>query len=306
MNLFYAERRPYPENFEDELKKLGLNVFLGSEKEAFEHPEIIDLMIGSRYFMKHEYASFSNLKFLQLNSAGYDRIPIEQLKERGVTICNARGVYGAPIAEWVVMQWLVALKQTHEVWMNQQDKQWKHRNVREAQGDKILILGTGDIASEITQRMKSFGVIIAGANTDGRKIDGFDFTYPLSLLGEYIADYDCVIITLPLNETTHRLIDEEMLSRMKPTAGIINIGRGGIIVEDALVNALNQQQIAYAALDVFAIEPLPTESKLWNALHCVVSPHISYSGQFTKERLAKLTIENLTNFIEGKETKHRL
>lgn len=306
MNLFFAERRPYPENFEVELEKLGLNVYLGSEKETFEHPEIIDLMIGSRYFMKQEYETFSKLKFLQLNSAGYDKIPIEQLKAMGVTICNARGVYGAPIAEWVVMQWLMALKQTREVWTNQQDKQWKHRNVREAQGDKILILGTGDIASEIAQRMKPFGVEISGVNTDGRGIDGFDLTYPLNQLREYISDYDCVIITLPLNESTRNLIDEDMLTRMKPTAGIINIGRGGIIVEDALVNSLNQQQIAYAALDVFATEPLPTESKLWDALHCVVSPHISYSGQFTKERLAKLTIENLTNFIEGKETKHRL
>lgn len=306
MNLFFAERRPYPENFEEELRKLGLNVFMGSEKEAFAQPEIIDLMIGSRYFMKQEYASFSNLKFLQLNSAGYDKIPIEQLKAMGVTICNARGVYGAPIAEWVVMQWLMALKQTREVWTNQQDKQWKHRNVREAQGDKILILGTGDIASEVAKRMKPFGVEITGTNTDGRKIDGFDFTYPLNRLDEYIADYDCVIITLPLNESTRNLIDENMLARMKPSAGIINIGRGGIIVEDALVSALNAQRIAYAALDVFAIEPLPIESKLWDALHCVVSPHISYSGQFTKERLAKLTIENLTNFLEGKETRHRL
>ena len=305
MKLFYSDARPYPVGFEEELKKLGFEVLLPTQ-EPLEHPESIDLMIGSRYFMKQEYASFSNLKFLQLNSAGYDKIPIEQLKAMGVTICNARGVYGAPIAEWVVMLSLIHISQGIVRYRMQTAKSWKSRSVKEAQDQEILILGTGDIANEIAKRMRPFNVKITGVNRDGRNVENFDATFALKELKDRISDYDCVILTLPLNPESKNLFHRELIDAMKPGATLINIGRGGIIDENALASALNEGRIGYSSLDVFEVEPLPQESPLWDAKNSVVSPHISYSGQYSKERLAKLTLRNLEKFIHKQETENRL
>ncbi|OGS53547.1 MAG: hypothetical protein A2Y20_01705 [Firmicutes bacterium GWF2_51_9] len=305
MKLFYSDARPYPAGFEDELKMLGFDV-VSPTQNPLDHPESIDLMIGSNYFVTHDPAPFVNLTFLQLNSAGYDKIPVSKLKDMGVVVCNARGVYGQPIAEWVVMHWLIALKQAIEVYRMQTAKSWKNRSVKEAQDQEILILGTGDIANEIAKRMCPFNVKITGVNRDGRSVPNFDTTFALKELKDRISDYDCVILTLPLNQDSRNLFCSSMIDAMKPGATLINIGRGGILDEVALARALNEGRIGYSALDVFEVEPLPPESPLWDAKNSVVSPHISYSGQYSKERLAKLTLRNLDKFIHQKETENRL
>ncbi|HBZ41840.1 MAG TPA: hypothetical protein DEO50_08160 [Erysipelotrichaceae bacterium] len=305
MKLFYSDARPYPAGFEDELKMLGFDV-VSPTQNPLDHPESIDLMIGSNYFVTHDPAPFVNLTFLQLNSAGYDKIPVSKLKDMGVVVCNARGVYGQPIAEWVVMHWLISLKQAIEVYRMQTAKSWKNRSVKEAQDQEILILGTGDIANEIAKRMCPFNVKITGVNRDGRSVPNFDTTFALKELKDRISDYDCVILTLPLNQDSRNLFCSSMIDAMKPGATLINIGRGGILDEVALARALNEGRIGYSALDVFEVEPLPPESPLWDAKNSVVSPHISYSGQYSKERLAKLTLRNLDKFIHQKETENRL
>jgi phosphoglycerate dehydrogenase-like enzyme len=305
MKLFYSDARPYPVGFEDELKKRGFDVVVPTQT-PLDHPESIELMIGSNYFVTHDPAPFVNLAFLQLNSAGYDKIPVAKLKDMGVVVCNARGVYGQPIAEWVVMHWLISLKQAIEVYRMQTSKAWKNRSVKEAQDQEILILGTGDIASEIAKRMRPFNVKITGVNRDGRSVENFDATFALKELKDRISNYDCVILTLPLNPESKNLFHQGLIDAMKPGATLINIGRGGIIDESALANALNEGRIGYSALDVFETEPLPQESPLWDAKNSVVSPHISYSGQYSKERLATLTLRNLEKFIHKQETENRL
>ncbi len=306
MNLFFADTRPYPVGFEEDLKKLGLTVYTHKEDTPFSQPEIIDLMIGTKYFTKHACEPFKKLRFLQFNSAGYDRVPVDQLKAMGVTIANARGVYSEPIAEWVIMQWLVAMKMTHAVYRNQAVKEWKFFAAKEARGEEVLLVGTGDIAKEIAKRMRPFNVRITGVNTDGRKMEGFDSNFAISELISKVGYYDTVILTLPLNETTANLFDARMINAMKPGAGILNIGRGGIVDEQALADALNQSRLGYSAFDVFAIEPLPQDSPLWIAKNSIVSPHISYSGQFTKDRLAKLTLRNLEKYIQGKDVDNKV
>jgi phosphoglycerate dehydrogenase-like enzyme len=306
MNLFFADTRPYPVGFEEELQKLGHTVYLHKENTPFPEPQIIDLMIGTKYFAKFDCEPFKNLRFLQLNSAGYDRVPIDKLKRKGIVIANARGVYSDPIAEWVLMQWLVAMKMTFAVHLNQKVKEWKYFAAREAKGEEVLIVGTGDIAKEIAKRMHPFNVHITGVNTNGRKIEGFDTTIAISELSDKIGNYDTVILTLPLNETTAHLFDAKMIAAMKTGAGILNIGRGGIVDENALAESLNKGHLGYSAFDVFEIEPLPQDSPLWTAKNSIVSPHISYSGQFTKDRLAKLTLRNLEKFIQGKEVENKV
>lgn len=304
MNLFFADPRPYPVGFEEALQKLGYTVYLHKENTPFPQPEIIDLMIGTKYFAKFDCEPFTKLRFLQLNSAGYDRVPIAKLKGLGITIANARGVYSDPIAEWVVMQWLVAMKMTHAVYQNQKLKEWKYFGAKEAKGAEVLIVGTGDIAHEIAKRLRPFHVRISGVNTNGRKIEGFDDTFSISELQERIGHYDTVMLTLPFNEATKNMFDAEMIAAMKPGAGILNIGRGGVVDENALAEALNQGRLGYSAFDVFEVEPLPQDSPLWTAQNSIVSPHISYSGQFTKQRLAELTLCNLTKFSQGKDVEN--
>lgn len=281
------------------LEQAGLNVVMLSDpKETYDSPEIIDIVIGGSYFIHHDSALFTQLKWVQINSAGYDRIPVEKLRKQGILLSNARGVYSAPIAEWIVLQLLTIMKEAHFFYENQKTTQWKRRtDLREFEAQHILIIGTGSIAYETAIRLKPFGVTITGVNRNGHPVAGFDTTVSMDEITDVISTADAVIITLPLNDQTKNLFDKQMIAHMKQGSILLNIGRGGVVNEKDLCESLMDHHLGHAAFDVFEHEPLPSDSPLWNCENLILTPHNCFSGNHTSERLAQLIERNVKHFL---------
>lgn len=298
-NVLLVSDTANPLLLKSRLEQAGLNVVMLSDpKETYDSPEIIDIVIGGSYFIHHDPVLFTQLKWVQINSAGYDRIPVDRLRKQGILLSNARGVYSAPIAEWIILQLLTFMKEAHFFYENQKTTHWKRRtDLREFEAQHILIIGTGSIAYETAIRLKPFGVMITGVNRNGHSAEGFDTTISMDEITGVISTADAVIITLPLNDQTKNLFDKQMIAQMKKGSILLNIGRGGVVNEADLCESLKNHHLGHAALDVFEHEPLPSGSPLWNCENLILTPHNCFSGNHTAERLAQLIERNTNHFL---------
>ena len=285
------------------VKDLGYEVALFDPKDLSTIDCSIEIIVESGLIKKMDLEKFNNLKYIFLTSTGVDYLDLDYIiNERNVTITNAHGTYGPPIAEWVLYNILQLEKFDRLNLENQRNKKWSPRKFSgQLYNKKALILGTGAIAKETAKRLKAFDVETIGYNTSGRSVEHFDEVVNREKLFEILQDMDYVISTLPGTEKTENFIDEDFISKMNKDALIINISRGMVIDEKALIKALKEEKIRGAALDVFEVEPLPESSPLWEMENVYIFPHISYSSEDWEERMLSAAMDNLKNLKEGKE-----
>lgn len=296
MKLLVTELFTLPTDVKERLANMGIEAdYTDGTTEI--HPENYDVVYGQRPFKDVAYDLFTKLKFIQLSSAGIDHLPVNDWLKDKVQIANAKGVYSAPIAEMIVLNILMSLKQMPLFMAQQRESLWKKHDLRELGFQKVLFLGTGSIAVETALRLKPFGALLIGLNTDGRSIDSFNVTGKLSDLNDYLRSGDVVVNTLPYTPSTHHLMNEAFFAALKPQATFINIGRGKSVDEAALLKALDTDQLSYAYLDVFEEEPLAPSSPLWNHPKVVITPHNSGSGHLMTERNYTLLINNLQHYL---------
>lgn len=301
MNLLLTGCFKYTEEQIQLLHSLGYTIyFMQQEKEALPLPASeIDATVCNGLFLSHNINEFSRLKFIQLTSAGFDRVPIETIKERKIELHNARGVYSIPMAEWVIFRVLEHYKQGSFFRNEQNAVQWnKHRGLRELANTYVAIVGAGNVGKEVAKRFQAFGAEITGFDIHDNKTEGFNHMFLIKHLREYISKYDIIVVTAPLLPSTKGLINREILLAMKKNATLINISRGGLIDEQSMCDVLTKRQDLYAALDVFETEPLPADSPLWKLKNTAISPHNSFVGDGNNERMFNLSYNNLKVFIE--------
>ena len=236
---------------------------------------------------------------IQLTSAGFDRVPVEKIKECGIELYNARGVYSTPMAEWAVFRVLEHYKQGWFFCKEQEAGRWtKHRGLREVAGIKVAVVGAGNVGMEVAKRFQAFGAETTGFDIHTNETIGFDHMALTETFGERVCEYDIVVITAPLLPSTRGLISREVLLAMKQDAILVNIARGGLIDEQALCEVLTERKDLFAALDVFETEPLVEKSPLWRMDNVAISPHNSFVSNGNNARMFKVMYENLKNFIE--------
>ena len=243
------------------------------------------------------------LEWVQVMSAGVDRFLDNHFRNSPVTLTNVSGIHATPIGEFVMEQMLMFAKNAAFCFELKQKKQWQHYAPTVLRGKTVGIVGLGNIGREVARLSKAFGMrVVATRRSTPRtqRTRNVDLMLPRQELPRLLTESDYVVITLPYTRTTHNLFGEVELKAMKPSAYLINIGRGGIINEDALARALGENWIAGAGLDVFATEPLPPDSKLWELPNLLFSPHVSgdmedYVGQATD-----VFCKNLRRYLEGK------
>lgn len=277
-----------------ELEALGHAVrFLQWEQDALPcEPAWVEGVIGNGLFQYHPLDSFENLKYIQLTSAGFDRVPREELRARGIEIHNARGVYSVPMAEFAVAGVLQLYKQSRFFYENQKTHRWeKHRGLLELSGKTVMILGCGDVGTECARRFHAFGCTVHGLNRTPGENPAFDAVRPLSCLDALLPQADIVLLTLALSEETRHILDAARLALLKSGAVLVNIARGALIDTEALIAAL--PRLTGAVLDVFEEEPLAESSPLWDAENVILTPHNSFAGEGNGERLNMLILENL-------------
>ena len=256
-------------------------------------PEWVEGIIGNGIFLFHPIEEFVNLHYIQLTSAGYDRVPMDYVKEHKIQIYNARGVYSVPMAEFAVAGVLALYKRLPGFLESQRNHEWqKRRDLLELSGKKVLVVGFGSVGKECAKRFRAFGTMILAADIQKPEM-GFDVFYSMEHLPEVLARADIVVLTLPLTEMTKGMFDEQFLSVCNPGAILVNISRGAIVKEQALVEALRKGTLSGAVLDVFETEPLPADSPLWDIPNVIITPHNSFKGDQSGIRLRNLILKNL-------------
>lgn len=269
-------------------------VFMQQEREALPvEPAWVEGMICNGLFLHHDMGLFPNLRFIQLTSAGFDRVPMDEVNRRGIRICNARGVYGIPMAEFAVSGVLQLYKQSRYFTENQKSHGWnKHRDLAELWGKQVAIVGCGNIGQECAKRFAAFDCRVVGVDIFEGELPNISKIYHISRLPEVLPDSDVVVLTLPLTEQTKHLFGADTFAAMKQGAVIVNIARGGVVDTQALIHAL-QTRLGGAVLDVFEEEPLNPENPLWDMDNAIVTPHNSFVGEGNSQRLADVILSNL-------------
>lgn len=300
MNLLLTGCFNYSEQQLGALQSLGYSVyFLQQEKDPLPiSASEVDATVCNGLFLSHNIDDFSKLKFIQLTSAGFDRVPVDNIKKKNIQLYNARGVYSTPMAEWALFRVLEFYKQGFFFKQEQNAKRWtKHRGLREIAGTKVAVVGAGNVGQEVAKRFQAMGADTSGFDIHTNQTPFFDHMYLTENLGEYVKYFDIVIITAPLLPSTKGIISRSVLSSMKEGAVLVNIARGGLIDESALCDVLAQRKDIYAALDVFEEEPLSKDSKLWEYENVAISPHNSFVSNGNSARMFDLMYSNLKAFI---------
>ncbi len=263
-----------------------------------------------------------HLKWIQFQSAGVDsslKNPIFDAQE--ITITTMSGIIAGQIAEYTLMMMLsldqkLPLMLSHQKehhWPDPKEK-WQVLTPKELRHSTVGILGYGSIGREVARLVKPFGAKVLAAKRDvmhpedtGYTLPGtgdpegkyFDRLYPIEALHSLLRACDFVVVALPLTDATRHILNEAAFGAMKESAYLINVGRGELIDEKALIQALKTRQIAGAALDVFEQEPLPNDSPLWDLDNLMISPHVSGVSRYLHADTLELFIENLERYLSG-------
>ncbi|MBR6601885.1 MAG: hypothetical protein IKK87_08600 [Bacteroidaceae bacterium] len=300
MNLLLTGCFKYSEEQMQKLNSLGFSVyFMQQEKEDLPlAADEVDAVVCNGLFLTHDIGKFQRLSFIQLTSVGLDRVPVDKIKERGIELHNARGVYSVPMAEWAVFRILEHCKQGGFFRKEQKNCCWtKHRGLRELAGSKIAVVGAGNVGQEVAKRFVPFGVKITGFDIHKNETVGFEEMDLTENFRARVSEFDVIVLTAPLLPSTRGLINRDVLMNMKQNAMIVNIARGGLIDEKAMCEVLNIRQDLFAALDVFETEPLDETNPLWTMNNVAVSPHNSFVGNGNNKRMFDLMYLNLKRFI---------
>lgn len=277
------------------LLSLGHNtVFLQNENDELPcEYSWVEGVICNSLFLSHNIELFSNLRYIQLTSAGYDRIPVDYIKAKGLRIHNARGVYDIPIAEMALTGVLCLYKRVEAFFENKSKHLWeKYRYLPEIYGKNVVVIGCGSIGTECAKRFKSLSSYVIGVDIIKIENSVYDAVYTLENIEQALGSADVIIVTLPLTEQTKWFFDSRRFNCMKPGAVFVNVSRGSVVKTDDLMCAL-KSRLGGAVLDVFETEPLPEDSPLWNMDNVFITPHNSFSGEGNEKRLSDLIFSNL-------------
>ena len=294
MNLLVTGAWSDGKNCIAELEAMGHTVtFMQYEKDELPCSyEWVEGVICNGLFLTHPIEKFTNLRYIQLTSAGFDRVNMDYVKSHGIEIHNARGVYSIPMAEFALCGVLQLYKQAAFFRENQRKHLWeKHRDLLELEGKKVLIVGCGSVGNECAKRFNAFDCKVTGIDLIPREDCLYSEMLPLDKLDNALKQADIVVLTLPLTEQTKYLIDNSKLSLMKDGATLVNIARGAIVNTDALLNHIDR--FTGVVLDVFEEEPLNENSPLWDKQNIILTPHNSFVGEGNGERLKEIIVENL-------------
>lgn len=247
----------------------------------------------------------TNLKWLHTFSAGVDNPFFKQLQERGVRLSNSTGATASPIAQTAIL-YMLALSRNVRAWIQHQDaREWQRHEFTELDGARLAVIGMGPIGSEIARLGVALNMEVEAIRrtpTGSEPCPAFGFDE----LDNVLSRADWVAVALPLTDDTHNLFTSARLSRMKPGAHFINVGRGELVDEPALIAHLNSGHIAGAGLDVFATEPLPTDSPLWTMPNVIITPHSSGASPKSALRAEKIFVENFRQFVNGQPLRNEV
>jgi D-2-hydroxyacid dehydrogenase (NADP+) len=260
-------------------------------------PEASVLMAKAHYVSAALVAAMPKLSWIQALTTGVDSLQELELPP-SVTITTARGIHGPQMSELALLYMMCLYRDMPRMMMNQRHAIWQRWGQRLLLGRTVVIVGVGSISETLAAHCKTFGLRVIGV-TRRREVAGFDELYPRERLREAAARADFLVLLMPYTPESHHMIDAAVLAALPNSAYVINIARGRVIDEAALIAALRTGGIAGAALDVFDTEPLPKTSPLWSFDNVIVTPRIGGMSDIYAEQILPLLLHNLRAFLAG-------
>lgn len=244
------------------------------------------------------------LRWVQATSAGAgEQVRAAALSSpelERVRITSASGIHAGPLAEFTLFGMLAFAKDLPRLRRDQEARHWDHYPTQELSGRTVLVLGVGGIGLEVARLAKAFGMTVLGVKRVPDAAPYVDEMYDMSALPELTPRADAVVSTLPATEQTIGLLSRDVLATLRRDCVVVNIGRGAVLDEDALADALAAGRLGGAALDVFTTEPLPTDSPLWKLDNVIMAPHTAALSVAENRRIVSLFIDNLRRYLLGK------
>ena len=276
---------------------------VGNDPEALSALDVCVTLAYDESFLEGE------LRWVHSVQAGVDRFPFEAFREQGIALTSSEGIHGDVVGETVMGYLLAVARGLHRYRDAQRESRWTERDWRRLKtlrGDRVCVVGLGTLGQGVVRRAEAFGMEVVGVKRTPTPVDGVSQVYPSAELEAAIEGSNFVVLCVPLTDGTKGLIGSDELVAMAEDAYLVNVSRGGVIDEQALIEALESGRIAGAALDVFETEPLPRESPLWEMDEVIVTPHIAGAHEEYADRVSELVRENFRRQEAGESLVNRV
>jgi D-2-hydroxyacid dehydrogenase (NADP+) len=245
-------------------------------------------------------AAAPKLRWIQTMTTGTDALERARTLRRDIVVTNMRGIHGPQMSEMAFLYMLSLARRFPRMLDNQRNRRWQRWDQVRLAGKTVLIVGTGLVAAALAPRCKAFGMTVLGVSRTPRALDAFDRVAGYAQIKDLAAQADFLVLVAPHSQVTHHLVNAELLAAMKPTAFVINLARGSLCDEAALIDALESKRIAGAGLDVFNTEPLPAGHPMWGMDNVIITPHISGSSDDNLALQWPIIETNMRCFLDGR------
>ena len=295
---------PNPEAFSDQLSPLfpEVNFSVGSSRDDFSNniTEYDVLFAFSDFLSPDSFKQSNKIRWVQSLGAGLDGMIDSPYLNKSVIFTSMRGIHGPQVSELIFMLMLSLSRNYSRAMLNQLNRVWERWPGKSLKNKTIGLLGVGSISEAVAKRCKAFDMRVVGITSKQRKLNNFDEIVPRIELIPVAKELDYLVVLVPLTDQTRGIVNENVLLAMKPTAYLINVARGGVVDEKALIVALKNGDIAGAGLDVFEHEPLPESSSLWSQKNLILTPHLGGMVDGYVEQAKPLLTHNIKAFLDGK------
>jgi phosphoglycerate dehydrogenase-like enzyme len=275
--------------------------------DLVDHHSKVDPYIGSAdilltfgaHMADHVLEKGKKLRWIQALGTGVDGIVDRPPFREEVLVTNMHGLHGDSVPEAAIMLMLALARDLPRAIRQRNARKWERYPSQLLKGKTVGIFGVGAIARSLAPKCKSFGMRVVGITSSVRSMDGFDRMVHRDEIGAAVRELDFLVLLTPYTAETRGIVGEKVIGAMKPSAFLVNLARGGIVDEEALVGALRDKRLAGAALDVFATEPLPEDHPFWSMDNVIVTPHLGgFHDQYAEEALPTV-VENFRKFLAG-------
>jgi phosphoglycerate dehydrogenase-like enzyme len=292
-------RRRYAEGIRAAFPEITVNV-VDHNSKVDPYIGTADILVTFGPMMKDAvFGAAPRLKWVQALGTGTDGIADQPSLGKEVIITNMHGFHGPPVAEAALTGMLALARGTPRAIRSQLDRKWDRFPARTLNESTVVIYGVGDIACYLAPLCKAFGMRVIGVSSAPREVPGFDLVVGRDQLTRVVGEADHLVLLTPYTPATRHSVNAEVFAAMKCGAMLVNVARGGVVDEQALVAALESGQVGGAALDVFSSEPLPTDHPFWAMPNVIITPH--QGGFFDRypDHALPVLCENLKHFLAG-------
>ncbi len=300
--MYVLAAMPEAEEYRKELRSKFPDIpiyAVATHEEIGHHIEKVEILITVYRVADDLLKRAANLKWVQVITSGVNYILSRPSLRKDIIITSARGIHGPQVSEMALLLMLALNRNFPENVRNQDRHVWKRWNAKLLHRKNVGILGIGFIGEELARKCKAFGMTVYGMDIIRRPVDCVDFFYGPEDLPRVAEKVDYLVLVAPSTAETQKIVGKNLLAHMKPTAFLLNLARGELVDEAALMEALETGQIAGAALDALSVEPLPPDNPLWGAKNLIITPHVAGESDTYREQVMPIIEENLRRFLGG-------